>query len=388
MKSQNIRDVASAAVLFQKRLDQIKRANRSPEFDWYPYDSFRVFPVLMSMLQEDRRELLALAGAAPVLDIGCGDGNLSFFFESLGCRVLAIDNLNPNYNRTQGFRSLHTALGSSVEFQVFDLDTGLDLSGRTFGLALCLGVLYHLKNPFALLETLAHHARYCVLSTRIAQVTPRGTPIADEPIAYLLNPLEANHDDSNYWVFSEAGLRRILDRTGWDLCDYTTTGFQNGSNPSHNDRDQRAFCMIRSKLPDPWLDVDLDGGWHSMENGSWRWTERVFAVRLNRNATATPTLRFRFRLPETILKATGPIRLHATVATERLPACDYDSPGEHDYERGIPVAALSGDQISIRFELDKAFGPTAADRRELGVQVVFWSCDDLIPRTLCPIVIS
>src|SRR5712691_8969924 len=202
MKSQTVRDLASAAVPFKKRLDQIKHANSSAEFGWYPYDTFQVLPVWTSMLQDDRRDLLALAGAAPVVDIGCGDGNLSFFFESLGCRVLAIDNWNPNYNRTLGFKALHTALGSSVEFQGFDLDTGLDLRGRTFGLALCLGVLYHLKNPFALLETLAHHTRHCLLSTRIAQVTLRGTPIAEEPIAYLLNPLEANNDASNYWVFS------------------------------------------------------------------------------------------------------------------------------------------------------------------------------------------
>src|SRR6266404_7892610 len=147
MKSPDIRDLASAAVLFQKRLDQIKRANHSSEFGWYPYDSFRVFSVLPSMLREDRRELLNLAGPAPVLDIGCGDGDLSFFFESVGCRVIAIDNWNPNFNGTRGFRSLHTALSSNVEFQMSDLDAGLDLRGRTAGLALCLGVLYHLKNP-------------------------------------------------------------------------------------------------------------------------------------------------------------------------------------------------------------------------------------------------
>src|SRR5687767_10000077 len=148
MKSQDIRDIASAAVNFKKRLDKVRRANSSPEFKWYPYDSFQVFPVLLSMLQEDRRQLLSLIGPSPLLDIGCGDGDLSFFLESLGHRVLAIDNWNPNYNGTLGFKAIHEALGSSVEFQMCDLDTGLDLRGRTFGLALCLGVLYHLKNPF------------------------------------------------------------------------------------------------------------------------------------------------------------------------------------------------------------------------------------------------
>jgi tRNA (mo5U34)-methyltransferase len=385
---ENITDLASGASLFRKRLDQVKRDIALPDVDWYPYDSFAVFPVLTSMLREDRRDLLALAGAAPILDIGCGDGALSFFFESLGCRVLAIDNTSPNFNGTLGFSSLHTALDSSVEFQMCDLDTGVDLSGRTFGLALCLGVLYHLKNPFLLLEMLAKHARHCLLSTRIAQVTPGGSSIAEEPIAYLLNPFEANNDASNYWIFSEAGLRRILDRTGWELCDYKSTGFKKGSNPSDCDRDERAFCMLRSKLADPWLEVDLDGGWHAMENESWRWTERVFSVRMTVAPPAdTATLRFRFTLPEAILNATGPIRLHATVGTERLPACEYDFAGEHTYEQKIPRFAANNEAVSVRFELDKACGPTLLDRRELGLQVVFWSYGDPTPRALRPVVL-
>jgi hypothetical protein len=123
---------------------------------------------------------------------------------------MAIDNPATNYNRTHGFRALPTALGSSVELAVSDVDAGLDLTGRTFGLALCLGVLYHLKNPFGFLENLARHVRYCLLTTRIAQVTVRGTAMAKEPVAYLLNPSEANNDPTNYWIFSEAGLRRIF----------------------------------------------------------------------------------------------------------------------------------------------------------------------------------
>lgn len=388
MNSPNIQELASAARLFHNRLAEIKRSNRSGEFGWYPYDSFSVFPVLNAMLKDERTQLVELAGAAPVLDIGCGDGDLSFFFESLGCGVLAIDNRNPNFNRTLGFRSLHAALGSSVEFLMCDLDAGLNLVGRTFGLALCLGVLYHLKNPFGFLEALARCARYCLLSTRIAQVTQLGTRIVDEPIAYLLNPFETNNDASNYWIFSEAGLRRILERTGWDLCDYTTTGCPDGSNPTHSDRDQRAFCMVRSKLPDPWLASDLDGGWHAMEQGSWRWTERVFAVRLIRGASSAATLRFRFSLPQAILKVTGPIRLHAVVAAERLPTSVYDSPGEHTYEQRIPPAALTSEKVFVRFELDKACQPTSADCRELGVQVAFWSNDDPTPRMLCPIDVS
>ncbi len=207
-------------------------------------------------------------------------------------------------------------------------------------------------------------------------------------MAYLLNPLEANGDATNYWIFSEAGLRRILDRTGWDLCDYTTTGCRDGSDPARNDRDQRAFCMLRSKMADPWMDVDLDGGWHAMEKESWRWTERVFTVRMKRDGQMGGALRFRFTLPYATLRAIGPIRLRAIVDGAPLPECAYDTSGEHTYIEQVPPAGSHGSVATVRFELDKCLGPSVEDGRELGVQVIFWSYDGQAPRPLSPISIG
>ena len=124
-----------------------------------------------------------------------------------------------------------------------------------------------------------------------------------------------------------------------------------------------------------------------MESGVWRWTERVFAVRLKGNASVAATLRFRFNLPDAIMRATGPVRLHATVDGVRLPECEYVSPGEHTYIQPIPPTASTAGSRSIRFELDKALKPTGGDQRELGVQVVFWSCDSY-SRALSPISIG
>jgi 2-polyprenyl-3-methyl-5-hydroxy-6-metoxy-1,4-benzoquinol methylase len=366
-----IRELAAAAAQFRSKLDRLKKENASPEFAWYPYDTFSVFPVLSRMLTEERRKLLSLADTESVLDVGCGDGGLSFFFESCGLRVTAIDSAGPNHSATHGFQTLAAALGSSVEFIDHDVDTGLPLNGRTFGLAICLGILYHLKNPYLVLEGLARHARYCLLSTRVAQVTMSGASIEREPLAYLLDPREANNDPTNYWIFSDAGLRRILDRAGWDIHDFTTTGCDRRSNPAAADRDQRAFCLLSSKLPHPWLGCDLDGGWHDMENGAWRWTDRVFGVRLAGSTSASPALRLRFTLPEAVIRETGPLRLAATVGGERLPAVEYGSAGEHVYEQ--PIGATGRHSVSVRFEFDKALRPPAPDTRELVAQVVFWS---------------
>src|SRR5207302_220949 len=79
-----------------------------------------------------------------------------------------------------------------------------------YGLALFFGVLYHLKNPYYVLETLATRARYCLLSTRIARQTPRGTSMKDEPLAYLLEPCESTYDATNFRTFSETALRPPL----------------------------------------------------------------------------------------------------------------------------------------------------------------------------------
>lgn len=39
----------------------------------------------------------------------------------------------------------------------------------------------------------------------------------EEPVAYLASGTEINGDATNYWTFSPAGLRRILQRTRWAI---------------------------------------------------------------------------------------------------------------------------------------------------------------------------
>src|SRR5260370_3753222 len=157
-RPKDIRDLAAAAVLFRDRLDKIKSGRRSPDFDWYPYNTFGVFPVLTPILREERRDLLALAGAGPVLDIGCGDGDLSFLFESFGCRVMAIDNPRTNYNRTLGFTNLLAALLSTMELEVSSIFARRDLGLRTFVLSVFLGVHCNLKVTVRFLYSRRRHA--------------------------------------------------------------------------------------------------------------------------------------------------------------------------------------------------------------------------------------
>ena len=54
-------------------------------------------------------------------------------------------------------------------------------------------------------------------------------------------------DATNFWMFSEAGLRRILQRSGWDIVDFMTVGNTKDSDPATAPGDERAFCYVRSR---------------------------------------------------------------------------------------------------------------------------------------------
>ena len=113
----------------------------------------------------------------------------------------ALDYPPTNHNGMRGIRKLKEAMNSSVEIYSSDIDTGFTPPRPLYGLTLFLGILYHLKNPFGVLETLAEHSQFCLLSTRIAQRSPRGSRMSDEALAYLVGEYELNADESNYWIF-------------------------------------------------------------------------------------------------------------------------------------------------------------------------------------------
>ena len=69
----------------------------------------------------------------------------------------------------------------------------------------------------------------------------------DAPAAYLVREDELNRDNTNYFIFSETGLRVMLHRAHWDVRDYISVGDTVHSDPVRPDRDERAFCLVRSR---------------------------------------------------------------------------------------------------------------------------------------------
>jgi len=238
------------AIAMEQDLWEIKLAHRPKSF-WYPYSTLHNIAVLEKLSATAGLHLLDLCRGVhgKVADIGAADGDLAFFLEKHGLSVDVIDNEYTNFNGLAGARTLKEALNSSVVIRSVDLDSQFALPHQKYDALFFLGTLYHLKNPFFLLESLSRITKYCFVSTRIAKQTADGQPLSPYPVAYLVGPQECNNDDTNFWIFSDQGLKRLIDRTGWNLLSYVTIGDTASSTPADPERDERAFCLLEKRPP-------------------------------------------------------------------------------------------------------------------------------------------
>ena len=244
-----MQEIRQKAEAFRNRLDEVRQANPPAGFTWYGYDIMGNIGALNGLLTGDNRQLLERLGTGPVADIGAADGDLGFFLESLGVEVDIIDYPPTNWNGLQAARRLKELLDSRVAIHEVDLDSQFRLPRDNYSLVFLLGILYHLKNPFYALERLARVSHQLLLSTRITRYSrAEGVDISGLPLAYLVAADECNNDATNYWMFSETGLRQIVERAGWEVSDYVSYGDLEQSNPQDNEHDQRAFMLLSSRV--------------------------------------------------------------------------------------------------------------------------------------------
>jgi tRNA (mo5U34)-methyltransferase len=247
------------AVLFGESLATRRRELAAPEF-WYPYGSIGNFHIIERLLTGANRRLFQDTHPKRAADIGAADGDVSFFLEQEGWSMTIIDHPPTNWNGLRGAKLYKEATGSAVQIREIDLDSQFVMPER-YDLVFFMGILYHLKNPFYVLERLSQHTKYAIVSTRIMRwskptsAREHGTDESRQlmehlPVAYLLGPSECNNDSTNYWIFSDAGLRRLLDRTQWDIEDYMVIGATEEADPFTAENDARAFCLIKSRRID------------------------------------------------------------------------------------------------------------------------------------------
>jgi SAM-dependent methyltransferase len=360
----DIAALVKEAALFQERIRRAKQSLGDPSFEWYPYDTLSALGHLEKLLTGANRNLLD--GRGRVLDMGSQDGELAFFLESLGYQVVAVDHPAYNHNGMRGIRALKAALGSAVEIHELDADRPFTLPHDTYDLVFFLGILYHLRNPFYVLEELARRTTHCFLNTRVARRFPDGSAMpANVALAYLLAEEELNQDNSNYFIFSEPGLRVMLDRAHWRIRDYVSLGDTSLSDPVRLDRDERAFCLLESRY-DRLANLELLSGWHESEETGWRWTGREFAVRV-RAGVGRRVLTMKLYVAAESVRRLGAITLRATANGVALLPAVYDTAGMETYLRELDVQ--SG-EVELRFTLDKALPPDESDDRERGIIVV------------------
>lgn len=352
---------------FRGRLAAVESGLPPSSFHWYPYDTLANLNHVCDLVQPAGAAVWEAAKTGGILDAGCGDGDLAFFFESLGYPVCAVDYPGTNYNAMQGVRLLKRTLRSSVTVEPLDLDGPFVLPGQSFGLVTFLGTLYHLKNPFFALEEFARRSRYLILSTRTAGQEARGETAAEEaPVAYLLDRSELNRDDTNYWLFTESALLRLLKRTGWRVMRHMILTDSRTPDAAFA-ADRRAFVIAASERSA--ATVDLLAGWHDPEGQGWRWTGRAFTALKAAGCPRAARIVMRLYVPSQLLEINPAITLRAAANGVELLPETYTQPGECTYSRTLPKPAEADEELVLTFAVDHAIPPDGSDYRERGIIV-------------------
>jgi len=368
----DIAKLANAAEDFEVELAEVKKRAAPPDFPWYPYDSMGNFRVLDRLLLEPYRDLAELAHGHPILDVGCADGVTSFFLERAGFEVDIIDYPPTNFNGMRGLHVLKGALRSNVGIHATNLDAQFTLPRAQYGLVFFLGLLYHLKNPFYALETLARHTRFCFLSTRVAKFAPDKKHVLDGlPVAYLVAPDETNNDPTNFWIFSMAGLERLFFRTGWQLRSYVAIGNTKDSDPASQKGDERAFCLLESCRNMEPANMELMSGWFEMVQDAWRWTADRFSVKVPSRGPDSRTLIARFILPESTFAPGMRYLLHVNVDGREIGTGTYTSPGSKTLKIHLESVPRAGEPVLVECQLEPPQPKATGDSRKLGVVVRF-----------------
>lgn len=114
-------------------------------------------------------------------------------------------------------------------------------------------------------------------------------------------------------------------------------------------------------------------GFHSMEAGAWRWTEKKFAISLLRPPHSDQRgaiLSVKLTIPPVTIDRLKSITLSSAINGNALDPETYSAPGDYVYRRPAAASMLNTDPVRVDFTLDKVIPPTGADLRELGVVVL------------------
>jgi hypothetical protein len=114
----------------------------------------------------------------------------------------------------------------------------------------------------------------------------------------------------------------------------------------------------------------LLSGWHSIEDGAWRWTAREAQAVLLTPRESPVSFEMRLYFPdEHLTKVGGPITVAVLLDGKPFAQETYSSPGSHTLLKAVPAGVLTNPATKVDIRLDRAVPPTESDRRELGMVV-------------------
>jgi SAM-dependent methyltransferase len=190
-------------------LDNSKNENplKSPN-GYYPFGTLDTMPLLLQTLDKHKIDFESLLHEKVILDIGCGDGDLSFFFETFQPkRIIAIDYGPTNYNSMEACYTLKHALKSEVEFLNVDIHSYDFEELPQVDITFSFGFLYHSRHPFWILENLYKVTDRLFLKTKVFD--------DDNSYMYFYDVGECNNDPTNWYCFSPKCISLMLKRAGF-----------------------------------------------------------------------------------------------------------------------------------------------------------------------------
>lgn len=230
---------------FEKQLNRIKKKSKV-DFNWYPYKSMNNLTIIDELLKDKGQASFfdELPKNKKILDIGCADGDIAFYFENKGFEVDVVDRKATNFNDLKACNHLKKELDSQVRILEHDVDRNFVLENE-YGFTFAMGILYHLRNPFYFLNMLCLVSDYVLLSTRIASHAPDGTEIKNLSVGYLVAADELNNDPTNYWIFSLKGMHQLIKRSGFEIVTELCIGEIGKSTPNEVKKDERYFALLK-----------------------------------------------------------------------------------------------------------------------------------------------
>lgn len=171
-----------------------------------------------------------------VLDLGAWDGYFSFEAERRGAkRVLAIDTIawqndllwNPEvkshqkHTKKAGFDFAHKFFNSKVESKIMDIEK---LEVEPFDVVLCLGILYHLKDPYKMIRDVAKITRErLILETQLD-----ANYLALPAMVFYPND-ECNKDPDTWWAPNVFCVEEMLKTAGFKTVQPVSLGYNRGA---------------------------------------------------------------------------------------------------------------------------------------------------------------